>query len=181
MHVCLTHFIFAPDTEDHILPGGAQAFTLINFSAGIFMCVPVYKENNTQESFVYYWNTKDKYSMWVGSPINLKKSHWQFYKKKIVSLVKRHQGIRKNIQGLKALESFLLLLFSMIVIFIRWFVLATHSVVEFCPLCHVLCVDMNLDLLDPSKNNCIYFRKIKIGNKYIILCTSKYKPFKVSF
>lgn len=94
-------FYICTDTEDHILPEGGQAFTLMNFSAGIFMCVPVYQENNTQESFVYCWHKKDKYSMGVGPPINLKKSHWQFYKKKIVSLVKRHQGIRKNIQGLK--------------------------------------------------------------------------------
>lgn len=59
MHVCPTPFIFAPDTEDHILPEGDQAFTLVNFSAGIFMCVPVYQENNTQEIFVYSWNTKE--------------------------------------------------------------------------------------------------------------------------
>lgn len=53
MHVCFTPFIFVPDIEDHILHEGDQAFTLINFSASVFMSVHVYQENNTQESFVY--------------------------------------------------------------------------------------------------------------------------------
>ena len=110
-------------------------------------------------------------------PINLKKSHWQFYKKKIVSLVKRHQGIRKRTQGLKVLEHVLLLLFSTIVISIHYFVPETYFVVEFHPLFHVVYTDRNICL----KSNHIYFRRITIYNKHIIIHIIKHMHFKEVF
>ena len=69
----------------------------------------------------------------------------------------------------------------MIVIFIHGLVLATCFVVEFHPLFHVLDIDMKLDILYLAKSNDIYFRKIKIYNKYIIIYTIKGMHFKEAF
>lgn len=94
-------------------------------------------------------------------------------------MLKGTKGLEKKSEGLKGFRK----LFVVVLSDSNFYSLvctASHFVMEFCPLFHVLFIDMKLDILYPPKVITFIF-KIILYNNYRTIYTIKYMYFKEVF